>query len=574
MLESTANTRFEIMVNHLPFGVLTMDYSGLITTCNDTACQLLSLPISNIVNKTFTELFPLEERIEDLLAQTTHLEKKIQLGSHLFSLIVRKEKSLQEVICTLHPITEFPQESNKTLKSKLLNLPIDNILNACQDEIFITDAEGKTLFINSAGESLYGTNAQQLIGKDVFKLVEKGFFSPSLYPIIKQRQEKVSMIQRTKTGKTAHVIANPVFNEEGEMTNIIFTGRDITELKHLREKIQRSEVLLKTYQSELEELHSFHKQPADVIALSPKMRKIFKVVNKISRLDTTVLITGESGVGKGVIAKFIHDHSPRKEQPMIHINCGAIPDTLIESELFGYKKGAFTGANKEGKKGLIEQANGGTLFLDEIGEMPLHLQVKLLKALQERKIEPIGDSKSIDVDIRIITATNKDLKALVDAGKFRDDLYYRLNVVPIHIPPLRERPEDVSHMIDYFLNKMNKKYNLNTYLSLEVENTLTHHHWPGNVRELENLIERLVVTAEENEITMSDLPENIYYKETSDYIVQVNDICSLKQAQDQMEEQLIRKAYSLHTSSYKIADLLGINQSTAIRKIKKYIKKE
>ncbi|MBN6185375.1 sigma 54-interacting transcriptional regulator [Aneurinibacillus sp. BA2021] len=454
-----------------------------------------------------------------------------------------------------------------------LPLQLEQILDSSLDEIFITDGAGKTLFVNSAGEALYGVKRSQLIGKHVSELERNGLFSPALYPLVKERKEKVSMIQRTKAGKTVHVIANPMLDAEGEITSIIFNSRDITEIRHLKEKIERSETIVQTYKSELEELQSFHEPPADIIAVSPNMRKIMKMINKIAAVDSTILITGESGVGKGVFAKNIHHKSLRKDGPFVHINCGAIPEALIESELFGYDSGAFTGAKKEGKKGVIEQANGGTLFLDEIAEMPLHLQVKLLKVLQDRKIDPVGSTKSIDMDVRIIAATNKNIKGLVETGQFREDLFYRLHVVPIHIPPLRTRPEDVSYLIDHFLQKYNEKYGLAIGVSLEAENALIHHSWPGNVRELENAIERLVVTCEENIITVHDLPEDILYKEVSNEpIVKVTDICSLKQAQEEMEKQLIRMAYEINTSSYKVADMLGINQSTASRKIQKYIK--
>lgn len=457
----------------------------------------------------------------------------------------------------------------------LIHLPLqlEQILDSSLDEIFITDGSGKTLFVNSTGQALYGLERSQLIGKHVNELERNGLFSPALYPIVKERKEKVSMIQRTKTGKIVHVIANPVFDADGEMTSIIFNSRDITEIRHLKEKIERSAAIVQTYKSELEELQSFHEPPADIIAVSPNMRKIMKMITKIAAVNSTILITGESGVGKGVFAKNIHHKSLRKDGPFVHINCGAIPEALIESELFGYDSGAFTGARKEGKKGVIEQANGGTLFLDEIAEMPLHLQVKLLKVLQDRKIDPVGSTKSIDIDVRIIAATNKNIKELVENKQFREDLFYRLHVVPIHIPPLRTRPEDVSYMIDYFLEKYNEKYGLSISVSLEAENALIHYDWPGNVRELENVIERMVVTCEESSITLDDLPEDILYKETDrECVVKVMEICSLKQAQEEMEKQLIRMAYGINTSSYKIADMLGINQSTASRKIQKYIK--
>jgi transcriptional regulator with PAS, ATPase and Fis domain len=398
-----------------------------------------------------------------------------------------------------------------------------------------------------------------------------------LFPIIKERKERVSMIQRTRSGNTIHVIGNPVLDSEGNIEIIIFTSRDLTEIRHLRDKIERTEHLLESFQEELEELRRFqNRDQEDLISFSPNMRKIVKMVEKIAKVDSTVLVTGKSGVGKGVIVSTIHKKSYRNGKPFIHVNCGAIPESLIESELFGYEQGAFTGAKKEGKKGLFEEAHEGTLFLDEIGEMPLNLQVKLLKALQENVIQRVGGTKSIEIDVRIIAATNKDLENMVEEGTFREDLFYRLNVIPIYIPPLRTRQEDISYLMDYFLNKFNHKYHSSTVLSLEAENALINYDWPGNVRELENLMERLVVVADNNEIQLKDLPQKIsnYGRDQSQYFVHLYDICTLKQAQEDVEEQLIKKAYEKYKSSYKVGEALGINQSTAFRKIQKYIKNE
>src|SRR5699024_9888391 len=245
---------------------------------------------------------------------------------------------------------------------------------------------------------------------------------------------------------------------------------------------------------------------------------------------------------------------------------------LIESELFGYEGGSFTGSKKEGAKGIFEYANGGTLFLDEIGEIPLHLQVKLLKVLQENKIQRVGGNKSIEIDSRIIAATNQNLNKLIKAGEFREDLYYRLNVIPIHIPPLRKRQEDITYMLNLFIDEYNKKYNAAKYLSLVAENLLARYSWPGNVRELENLVERMVITSNQDEIKASDLPDDIVMLNDSQNSISVHNVITLKQAQQEMEKQLVQKAYEINSNSYKVAKMLGVNQSTAHRKINQYLK--
>src|SRR5699024_6146056 len=305
----------------------------------------------------------------------------------------------------------------------LNNQSFQKVLDSSLDEIFITNGKGDILFINATAEALYGESPKNLVGRNVLELENRGYFSPSLFPIVQERREQVSMIQRTKMGTSHHVIAYPSFTKDLELTNVVLNARDITEVKHLREKIERSENLINTYKTEVQEMQKYQGDDNDFVSFAPKMLKIKQTIEKVAPFNTTILITGESGVGKGVIANEIHKKSHRKDKKIVHVNCGAIPEALIESELFGYEGGSFTGSKKEGAKGIFEYANGGTLFLDEIGEIPLHLQVKLLKVLQENKIQRVGGNKSIEIDSRIIAATNQNLNKLIKAGEFREDLY-------------------------------------------------------------------------------------------------------------------------------------------------------
>lgn len=300
------------------------------------------------------------------------------------------------------------------------------------------------------------------------------------------------------------------------------------------------------------------------------MENILQLAAKIADVDSTVLILGESGVGKEVIARFIHKRSHRDKGPFVKINCGAIPETLLESELFGYETGAFTGAKRQGKPGLIEMANEGTLFLDEIGELPLNLQVKLLQVLQEHRLVRIGGIKPITVNIRVIAATNRDIENMVKKGEFREDLFYRLNVVPITIPPLRERRDDIIPLIYHFLEEYNRKYDKAKKISAEAKDILIKYNWPGNVRELENTVERLVVTVEEDVILPHHLPENLKEINIPLKVVNVDGIIPLKDAVEMVERQLLHKAVEQCNSTYDIAKILGVNQSTVVRKIQKY----
>jgi transcriptional regulator with PAS, ATPase and Fis domain len=295
------------------------------------------------------------------------------------------------------------------------------------------------------------------------------------------------------------------------------------------------------------------------------------MIDKISQVDSTVLITGESGTGKGLIAKYIHENSNRSKEKFIEINCSAIPETLFESELFGYESGAFTGAKKEGKPGILEKANKGTLFLDEIGDLPMHMQVKLLKVLENKQLTRVGSVTPINVDIRIIAATNKDLETQVKDNNFRVDLFYRLNVFPVIIPPLRERKEDIYTLLQHFLSFYNKKFNSNVNLSLKAQNKVVNYSWPGNVRELDHFIERLVLIndgfLDANDF---DIERNMENKEQN---IIVNKLLPLKQAIEETERQLIEIATKISDSSYDVAELLEVSQSSAYRKMLKYQEK-
>ncbi|MFR7475278.1 sigma-54 interaction domain-containing protein [Frisingicoccus sp.] len=308
----------------------------------------------------------------------------------------------------------------------------------------------------------------------------------------------------------------------------------------------------------------------EIIAESPQMKKILQTIEYIKDVDSSVLITGESGTGKEVIFKYICQTSRRCEQPVVKINCGAIPENLFESELFGYEDGAFTGARKKGKAGLFEMANHGTLFLDEIGEMSLEMQVKLLRAIQEKEIFRVGGSKNIPVDVRIIAATNQNIDKMVEEGRFRRDLFYRLNVIRLEIPPLRERHEDIIPLCYHFLEIFNKKYNKNKGLTLRAARTLAHLEWPGNIRELENLVENIVVLEQDEVMRAKHLQERYCKGEMPLGEVTVKGILPYKEALSQMERQLLENTRNQFGSTRRMAEALGLNQSTISRKLRQY----
>ncbi len=441
------------------------------------------------------------------------------------------------------------------------------VFDAVHNDLIISDGNGVVVYANKVSEKLYLIPREQIIGKTVHELEQAKVFSPSITKIVLKEKKKQTLIQETKSGAKVLVTANPIFAENGELKWVVSYSYDVTELLQLKEHVSKMEEDMQKVQNELKELRQQQNSEDGLIASSASMKQIKQSVQKIADFDVTVLITGESGVGKNVIARFIHEESSRKDSPLVEINCGSIPEALLESELFGYEPGSFSGAKQQGKKGLIEEAEGGTLFLDEIGELPLSLQVKLLSVIQEKKFYRVGGTKPHQVNFRLIAATNVDLKQSVNAGKFRQDLFFRLSVVPIHIPPLRERPQDLYVMITEFTNRYNAFYRKDKQFSQQAVEQMMRYSWPGNVRELENMVERLILTVDGPIIEVEDLPEAIVEKRKTVHV----EGKSLQAMLDAYEAEIIRSAYTKHSSTPKLAKHLGISQPTAVRKVKKYL---
>jgi PAS domain S-box-containing protein len=336
---------------------------------------------------------------------------------------------------------------------------LKSILKNSHDGIYVTDSEGNTIWYNPATERNFHVTSQELVGKNVVDLERAGIFKPSVVLKVLQMKKQLTLQQETRTGKIILTTATPIFDEQGTITKVICNSRDVTELLTLKGQLKENEEKVKRYESELLQLKNKVRSLKGFVANSKTMERVVSMLRRISAVQSTVLITGESGTGKEVIAKEIHNLSPKNEGPFIKINCGAIPESLLESELFGYETGAFSGAKKGGKPGYFELADKGTLFLDEIGELPFSLQAKLLQAIQDKSVQRIGDTKSIPIDFRLIAATNQNLNEMIANGKFREDLFYRLNVIPIELPPLRERIEDIPYLVRYFLDKFNILYN-------------------------------------------------------------------------------------------------------------------
>lgn len=436
-----------------------------------------------------------------------------------------------------------------------------DILDHAFDEILIWDRDLRLLYINDkVCYRHYGLHSKDLIGKTLAELKDaEQLWTPSSLPYV--LREKVSFIQQQKVflGYTVETVSVPVLDNSGEVEYIVQTVREADEhlykeLAALPGKIECTDV-------------------SDFLYKSKAMKDVIEYANRIVDTKAPVMILGETGTGKSHLAKYIHKNSDRADKPFVCVNMASINPTLFESEFFGYTKGSFTGADKTGHKGFIEAANGGTLFLDEIGELPFDQQAKFLHVLQEEEFIPVGGITPQKIDIRFICATNQDLFKMVEAGKFRADLYHRLNVLEIEIPPLRERKEDIALFTAHFINIFNEKYGKNGTISDEAKDLIMKGYWRGNVRELSNVIERAVLTMKGNVITSNDLPHSLFtmhQNQKKQFIL--DDDMSFDDAVSEVEKMLIERAYKEEKSSRKVAAKLGISQTKANNLIRRYIR--
>jgi len=461
---------------------------------------------------------------------------------------------------------------NASLAERILH----SIIETSNNNITIADADGMILQTNEGHWTVYGVHAGEYKGKSVFQLEKEEILTPSITAMVLREKKPIQIMQNTQTGKVIMTQGFPIFNEDGKIIRVISYAQDQTEIRNLQEQYEQLQRKLQGYQTEVEEL----RRKEGIFFRSKEMQQIVNTIHRVADSDATVLFLGESGVGKSMFAHELHNQSQRSKEPFIEVNCSTIPESLFESEMFGYEAGSFTGATKKGKQGLIEQAHNGTLFLDEIGELPLSMQVKLLKVLQEKRFMRIGGKKEQHVDFRLITATNQNLEAMVASGNFRLDLYYRLNVIPLQIPPLRERKDEIPFLINHYVDVINTKYKTSKKLHAATYESLIGYKWPGNVRELENLIERLILTTEGDTIYPNDLPATISSQYTSDakdalleiesyYLEELNQL-DLNSAIEKVEEYMILKASQQCKTTYEMAELLGISQPSVVRKLKKY----
>lgn len=452
-----------------------------------------------------------------------------------------------------------------------LTRELDAIIDSSSDGLWICDAEARVIRINPASERINNIKASEVVGKNMRELLDEGFIDRSAALEAITTKKVVSQLQN-REGRKLISTGTPVLDANGEVIRVVVSERDITEIDNLQRELEEQEALRDQFRNHMLELQQADVASKSVVARSPLMVNALKQALKVSAVNSTVLILGESGVGKGLIAELIHKNSTRAGKPLIEINCGAIPESLIESELFGYEKGAFTGAQISGKPGYLELADGGILFLDEIAELPQSAQVKLLRFLENGKVIRLGGTKARHLDVRILAATHRNLDEMVRQGSFRLDLYYRLNVIPISVPALRERRDCILPLVRHYLELFGARDSIRKRLTRAASDVLLAYDYPGNVRQLMNVCERLVVMAETDLIDVKDLPAEISAgagKPTAVAGVWQEDV-PLQETLDQVEKAVLEKALAKHRNQMRMAEVLGVNQSTIARKLRKY----
>jgi PAS domain S-box-containing protein/TyrR family helix-turn-helix protein len=452
---------------------------------------------------------------------------------------------------------------------------LEAIIVSSYDGIWVCDGKGTVISLNKASEKLLDLSASQVLGKTTLQLLNEGLLDVAVTPEVIEKKKVVTRIQRIqRTGKRLLVTGTPVFDEDGKVILVVTNERDMTTLDKITHELEKSRSNERRLKNELELLNKIGKMDSNFICESNEMTEAVKTAFTLASFDeTNILLLGESGTGKGMLARLIHDNSARKNQDFIHINCAALPENLLEAELFGYEKGAFTGAREQGKVGLIELANQGTLFLDEIGELPLRIQSKVLTYLDTNTIVRLGGTAQRSIDCSIIAATNRDLDEMVKRQEFRKDLYYRLNTFCIELPPLRKRPEDLFELVHYYLERYNKKYKASRKIGSYALECLFAYHFPGNIRELRNLLKRAVALSQGTYIDDMVL-DFIRAEQRSGEAAQPeppsSEPVNLSQLVGTFEKVAIKKAMKGCPNTRELGERLGISQATVIRKMRKY----
>jgi len=562
----------QAIINVSRNSLVAVDKNGRVFLANTIATEKFG-----VSRKTF-----LKDRIPDL----TRIVKKTIVGSEA-QIVNSMQIAGQEyrvsinpiqlgneqvgAICLLQESTVLEKVARQMHFFQHLTRELEAIIDSSSDGLFVCDASANVIRVNPASERIHKVKAEQLVGKNMVDLIKDGFIDQSAALQAIQKNKTVSLLQE-KDNRKIISIGTPVFDNDGTIIRVVVSERDITEIDNLQRELEEQGSLKDQLQYQLLEMQLADLKTHKIIARSPSMVRVVEKALKVSPVNSTVLITGESGVGKGLIANLIHKNSGRAEKPLIRINCGAIPETLIESELFGYEAGAFTGARTGGKPGSLELADGGSLFLDEIGELPLSAQVKLLRFLEKGHLTRLGGTKVLTIDARILVATHRNLQDMVAKGTFRQDLYYRLNVIPLRVPALRERKDCISPLVRYYVDYFANIAGMKKRISRSSLDALLSYSYPGNVRELMNICEHAIVMSETEVVDHLDLPRDVVGRESESSLldtVWTGDM-TLKEMLESVEKKVVLQAIQKYKNQSTVAAVLGVSQPTIARRLQKY----
>lgn len=455
-----------------------------------------------------------------------------------------------------------------SLKAEDFELIFESIMQYSKDGLFVVDNSGVVVMVNRATEEMFDFKAADVLGRNVRNLVKEGFYDPSVSLLVIRQKMIISLIQTTRHQKKILSTGIPIFDDKNQVKFVLVNDRDISHINMLAQSLYPDELSQESLRFDFSDIDIAAIELEKMVIKSPAMVRVIQRVIQASKFDISMVLTGESGVGKSMIARLIHQLSERRNHLFTDLNCAAITPSLIETELFGHEPGAFTGALNTGKKGLFEIADKGTLFLDEIAEIPLPIQVKLLKFIETKELIRVGGTQPVKINTKIVAATNKDLEKMVSNGLFRKDLYFRLNVVPIKIPSLKERPEDIVPLAKSFLDRFNQEFETKKRLSEPVCQVLSQYDFPGNVRELENLIKRLVTMTKNSSIELKHLPSKLAEMGRTEVISGSETLTYLEEIAA-FEQKMLSRAIEKYGSQHKAAAILGISQSTLSRKLKK-----
>ncbi|MEW6695785.1 MAG: sigma 54-interacting transcriptional regulator [Bacillota bacterium] len=568
MSEIATSNRLQTVLNATYNGIVEVDKNGLINHVNQAALKILDKSAKELIGQPVQRVIPNSKLPEVLRTGRTQIGQFIVIGDHTF--VSSRTPIIQDgeavgAVAVFQDITELQHMNQELEETRDLKELLETVLDIAYNWIVVVDENARITMINKAYCDFLGVKKEDVLGKKVEDVIENS----RMQVIVKTGEREIDQIQKIKGHNM--ICSRIPLKRDGKVWGGVGTVafRDVSDLKKLYDRVERLQTEVEYYKGELKRHQGTTYSLENIIGSSPRMTELKNLVGRVAKSNSTVLVRGESGTGKEVFAHALHNASDRAHKPFVKVNCAALPENLLESELFGYQEGAFTGARKGGKVGKFELANGGSIFLDEIGDMPLNMQVKLLRVLQEREIERLGDNRPVKIDVRVIAATNRNLEEMVQQGLFRKDLFYRLNVVVLDIPPLRRRLEDIPLLTEFLLKKLAQRLGCpDKILDSSALQCLLSHDWPGNIRELENVLERTLNMVEEDVITAKHLP---FYLCGNDPPAESEKIRPLKEAVEQLEKaMLLRALENAQGDCLEAAQALQISKSTFYKKLSDY----